>query len=75
MLTVRDVLGLLGLSRTRLRAFDGELKPTRGTANERLYDPARVDELLARRRTAAEQRARHRVGRLLAGRPTAEARR
>lgn len=57
-LSVQTVLRRLGLSRTRLRAFDAELRPTRGTAGERLYDPEIVDAFDARRRTAAEARRR-----------------
>jgi hypothetical protein len=69
-LTIGPVARELDLSVARVRQLDAELQPERGDLGVRLYDRARVDAVAARRRTAADQRDRQRLGRLLAGRPT-----
>lgn len=71
-LTIGPVMRTLKLSRTRVTQLDHELKPQRGPLGIRLYDPRRVDEVAARRRTAAEERSRGRLRVLLAGCRAAE---
>jgi DNA-binding transcriptional MerR regulator len=44
-MTVGDVARVLGVTADRVRQLDADLKPVRGTAGHRRYDPAMVKKL------------------------------
>lgn len=69
-ITTAIVARRFGVTPARVKQLDPVLKPRRTETNVRIYDPEIVDAVEAERRTAADQRARQRLGKLLAGRTT-----
>lgn len=56
--TVADAVRCLGVSRTRVIQLDSVLKPRRSECGTRLYDPARIDELVGWRAAIAARKER-----------------